>query len=299
MKTIFVHNATILDCAVLLYGAGPQGRSWHVDVFWSGNVGADGVLVDFGDAKRIAKAVIDSDFDHRLVVPSKSASALSAERCLVSCKWSKNVPGGAFVLDSFNDGLVLVADAVIEAMVAGDIQPMEALLGQAVLAASPSNVVDVKVKLRAAEECSSNYFSYTHSLKSHRGNCQRFHGHGNVIEVLRAGVLDEKLSAMAAQFLNGKYIIPLEYLCGSASDCNSAIVDSVKSMGYDVADHAFVKYRGSQGEISLAIPSLNLLCSPSESTIESIADFVKFKLFPEDDVTIVAYEGLQKGAWSS
>jgi 6-pyruvoyl-tetrahydropterin synthase len=299
MKTIFVHNATILDCAILFPELGPQGRSWHVDVFWSGKVASDGVLVDFSEAKKLAKQVIDSQFDHRLIVPAECLRSTEGGRSLVSSVWKKDATAGVFVLNCFENALANVEDSVVFSLRAGNLTAFEALLGAAVLDASPSNVAEVKVRLRATEEHCSNYFSYTHSLRLHHGNCQRFHGHSNVIEVLRRGEIDPRASTLAAQFLDGTYLVPSDYVQQKSSGRLCSVEECVRGMGADVAEHVLVGYSGSQGEVALAVPRSVYLCTPSESSIEAIADFVKSTLFANEDVRVVAYEGLQKGAWSS
>ncbi|MEN9811249.1 MAG: hypothetical protein RLZZ488_2816, partial [Pseudomonadota bacterium] len=56
---IFVRNVTVLDCGVWDLYHGPVGRSWSVDVEWSGTTDAEGVVIDFSQAKKLAKNVID------------------------------------------------------------------------------------------------------------------------------------------------------------------------------------------------------------------------------------------------
>jgi 6-pyruvoyl-tetrahydropterin synthase len=67
-SSIFVRQATILDCAVMHPTRGPIGQSWWVDVEWQGELDSEGVVFDFGLAKKSAKKAIDDHFDHRLLV---------------------------------------------------------------------------------------------------------------------------------------------------------------------------------------------------------------------------------------
>jgi 6-pyruvoyl-tetrahydropterin synthase len=300
MKTIFVHNATVLDCAVLFPGVGARGQSWHVDIFWSGHVAEDGVLVDFGDAKRLAKQTIDTEFDHRLFVPRGAVIEQTDGRTTLATTWDEPQDCGAFVLDTYNNAIVCVNDDIVSGVFAQNLAPLEMLIAAAVKAASPQNVSEVIVRLRNAEYGKSNFFSYTHSLRCHSGNCQRFHGHSNVIEVLRGGVVDDALSAEAARFLMGKYLVPKSYVKSHPDkDDFSRIHEIMQSMAVLLQGHAFVEYRGSQGVVRLALPEFALIATPEESTIESIADFVKTRLFSHEDVQVIAFEGLQKGAFSS
>ncbi len=298
MKTIFVHNATILDCAVLFPGLGPQGRSWYVDVLWKGDVTGEGVLVDFAEAKKSAKAVIDNEFDHRLFVSTECLTdeSLSSRRVLIVGAERSNV----FALNIYAQGIVCVSGSAIDLLQNGNCSGLEEFLSRAVLAASPKNVRDVIVRLRNTEAARTNYFSYTHSLRCHNGNCQRFHGHSNVIEVIRDGVVDEAFSRQAAQFLSGKYLVSQSYVCDDpVAEGFLPVLKAIDIAGGKREHHAYVTYIGSQGDVFLAIPKSTLLTTPDESTIESIADFVKNALFADDTVQVIAYEGLQKGAFSS
>jgi 6-pyruvoyl-tetrahydropterin synthase len=299
-KTIFVQSATILDCAILFPEKGPQGQSWHVDVYWKGSVAEDGVLVDFAEAKKLAKHTIDVAFDHRLFVPQSAIQKRGNNRALILTNWNVNNRLGAFGLDIYENGLVVVGDDVLASLLQGHLEPLENLISESVRKASPQNVGEVSVRLRSPDAGKTHFFSYTHSLRCHEGNCQRFHGHSNVIEVMRAGRLDEALSARAADFLAGKYLVPQVYVCRELrnagwSDLNAALLER----GVHAQSQAFVEYIGSQGPVFLTLPQSVLLPTPDESTIESIADFVKTSLFSNVDVQVVAYEGLQKGALSS
>jgi 6-pyruvoyl-tetrahydropterin synthase len=295
-----VQSATILDCAMLFPERGPQGRSWHVDVFWKGSVAEDGVLVDFAEAKKLAKHTIDNCFDHRLFVSQSVVLERRENRVLVFEPWRVNESAGVFGLDIYENGLVVVDNALLENVMAGNLEPLETLLSEAVCKASPQNVGEVLVRLRSPDVGKPHFFSYTHSLRCHEGNCQRFHGHSNVIEVLRDGHVDEVLSAKAATFLAGKYLVPRAYVFDDARRSGFSALDvALSSNKVEKELQAFVHYVGTQGPVYLTLPKALLLPTPDESTIESIADFVKASLFSDIDVQVVAYEGLQKGALSS
>ena len=186
----------------------------------------------------------------------------------------------------------------------GDVSSLENEIAAAVMQGSPANVTEVTVRLREHEQFHEDtYFAYTHSLKNHFGNCQRLHGHSNVIEVLRNGTYDKILSVQAAQELSGKYLVCEDYLKPMDSKESAVFVNELVRMGLaaenlqNFPEHfCFIQYAGSQGEVLAFLPKNSVIFMNTESSIECISSFVKKRLNLNTSDTVVAYEGLAKGA---
>jgi len=284
---IFVRNATVLDAAILDPQCGPRGRSWYVDVTWQGTLNDEGVVFDFAHAKRAAKEIIDALFDHRLIVAKSMVTKTdsSARDSAVAANQTRNVVSvGAFTLDTYPSALAVVDDAVLLALCEqGDLTPLATEIARRVKEGGPSNVESVGVTLRDHEQASEpHFFAYTHSLRLHAGNCQRFHGHSNVVEVFRPdGKFDLETSLRAARTLAGRYLVAPEYL---------------KDDAQGDATLARVSYEGSQGRVHVTLPRTQLLVLPEEASIENIALFLARELNLPEGWSVHAFEGLAKGA---
>ena len=304
---IFVRNVTILDCALLHKTVGPRGRSWHVDIIWEGETDANGIVFDFSLAKKAAKEAIDSLFDHRLVVPASCVTALGNNRSLVRSAYSlrsefesarKSAPECAFALNTYSSALAIVPDAALDSLSAdNDSLEFAHVLAQAVHKNSPSNISKVLVHLRDHEEYGkSQFFSYTHSLKYHFGNCQRFHGHSNIVEVFTNAKPDVEAAEKLAESLNARYLVPPCYLVQDPQGEHFAQMFRLCPELLIRTDLSFVSYEGSQGQVALALPTAAVILMESESTIENIAQFAHTHAQLEAHQTVVAYEGLAKGS---
>ena len=61
---LFVRRLTHLDVSLWCPDRGLIGASWLVDVELDGELGEDGMLFDFGPARRLLKRAIDERLDH-------------------------------------------------------------------------------------------------------------------------------------------------------------------------------------------------------------------------------------------
>ena len=73
MTTLFVENITVMDFSYLHPLRGLLGESWIVDIELTGDLDNEGVIFDFSYAKKAIKKVIDTEFDHKLVIPIESS----------------------------------------------------------------------------------------------------------------------------------------------------------------------------------------------------------------------------------
>lgn len=317
MTDIFIRDATLLDCAVLDPLRGVRGASWHVDIRWSGNVGEDGMLLDFSEAKRVAKGAIDAAFDHRLLASVEQGTAYQEQ-----ATGSRRVAlGGTYLIDEVRHPFALDTYAASVALLPADamdalaqetpsLEALAELVGAAVQAASPEQVTRVQVTLRPSRaETRPNAFAYTHSLPRHCGNCQRFHGHSNCIEVLRAGEFDTELSTRAARLARDRFFVRESYvtecetrpeeLAGIAGRLPRGRWACAAGLVAETAQLDFVSWTGDQGSVRAILPRTAVVRLPGEASIENMAR----RLFDElglgasrEAHELRAYEGLAKGA---
>ena len=304
-RTIFVRNVTVLDCAVLFPDVGPRGRSWHVDVEWTGTTDNEGVVVDFGTAKKLAKSHIDQFYDHRLWVNSQCFIKNDSDRIIVKSNCNSDDFNGVFALSAPLSAVTVIENSSLSALSFEDNLPdlgtegVANQIAKTLLAVSPKNVSAIKVTLRTTDDAKGTHrFAYTHSLKQHDGNCQRFHGHSNIVEIFQNNKFSPLLSEQCASQLKNRYLINRSYIQENPAT-DAFLLELVASLkGIDVTnDHAFVRYDGNQGEVAIIVPRKMVCLLPEESTIENIANFMHTLMnLSETSHKVFAYEGLAKGS---
>lgn len=294
---IFVRNATVLDCAIWDPACGPRGQSWQVDVEWLGRTDEEGVIVDFSLAKKTAKGLIDNLFDHRLLIAETATRTTENNTlvCLPSCKLD---PENTFLLETYRESLALLPENTIAALSQNDTHLLELEIASEIKKISPSNITEIRVSLKPHGECKHpHYFNYLHSLRLHSGNCQRFHGHSNVVEVFEDKQPRLSAATEVARALNGKYLVSESYICPSESRASAHFFEMQEQLKLTEQTHALIEYQGTQGIVTLLAPKHRLILMPDESTIENISRWIYERFFPQiPAVEVYGYEGLQKGA---
>lgn len=272
MTKIFIHDVTLLDCAILSDSLGPTGRSWYVDVCLEGNKDSNGMLFDFSFAKRTIKSVIDEEFDHKIHVSSKQVQQQTQSVVVISC------PEHRFYLKTYSDAVKIWDFNALE-----QVSFLEEKIEQSILKNLPENIKKAKITLRgSAQKESDCHFNFTHGLCSHCGNCQRFHGHSSIVHIYKDGILDQVESKKIANKLNDKYFIWKEHINKDLSSDSPLYT---------------VQYTGSQGDVILSTPKENVILLDCDSTIENIAEYIHRHFYSSDNkAQIHIYEGLAKGA---
>jgi len=297
---IFIQNVTVLDCAVWDVNIGPVGRSWNVDVEWSGTTDDECVVIDFSTAKKLAKNIIDDLFDHRLLIADTVTTPENDGRII--CAPHNTTPiTQRFLIDTYKNSLVVFEQDLLIELSMGRTTRLEDAISREILSQSPSNVTEVKIRLREHQNRSEPFFfNYLHSLRLHRGNCQRFHGHSNVVEVYRNGQIDNDSSVTAAQFLNGKYLVANCYLREPAREALQRLEKHINRAELNSDAFVWVSYEGSQGQVFVRVPRQKVLLMNDESSIENISNWIHKHIFESaPSLEVHAYEGLNKGAVSS
>lgn len=314
--SIFVRNLTIIDSAVGCFAKGVCGLSCHVDVEWFGQTDENGILIDFGEAKKLAKKVIDEEFDHRLILPAacertpslKGQEHSGALFALPIADCSGTFPAVIMAPRSHFCFLPLPVSSGTDNWESTKAQLVPAVR-DALLRAAPEQVQDVQITLRQEElEPGIPSYTYLHSLRQHAGNCQRFHGHSNRIEVFdKAGNRKQELEQKIAQSIDGKYLIPENYLASAEESASerfhclrqwlAGAPHSPSHGSLTETDWVDIHYMGNQGPVSLILPQACIEWTSSESTVENIAVHLHSQYCGSDSsLRVRAYEGISKGS---
>jgi 6-pyruvoyl-tetrahydropterin synthase len=294
---IFVRNATVLDCALWDPRCGPRGQSWQVDVEWHGHTDEEGVIVDFSLAKKTAKELIDRMFDHRLLI-AESAINKTAHNTVICCPQPQLSRDDCFLIETYREALALLPEDTMAALSLDDTQMLELAIAHEIKCVSPSNITEIRVRLKPHEKCEqATHFNYLHSLRLHNGNCQRFHGHSNIVEVFEGDLARPSAAADVATALNGKYLVAENYLCHSSSRASEQFYNFQELYKLKPETHALIEYQGTQGVVTLMVPKRRLILMPDESTIENISQWIHESFFSKiPQIQVYGYEGHQKGA---
>lgn len=269
---LFVEHVTHIDCGVLDADAGLRGATWLVDATLTGRRGDDGMLFDFGPAKRLLKAEIDALVDHRLLVPA-AAPGIAIDGHTITL----TTTGGDRYRYTGPDSAVTVLDMA-------EIAPkaLARWLEQRIAANMPANVDGLAIDLRP-ERIAGPVYDYTHGLSAHDGNCQRLaHGHRCRLAVAIDGTDRPDIAAAWAERWQGVFI-------GSRTHLTTA--DDAERLGF--------AYAAEQGEFALDIAAAHCVLLDGPATVENIADHIAGELvtrYPGRLIRVRAYEGVGKGA---
>ncbi|AWN15764.1 6-carboxytetrahydropterin synthase [Salinisphaera sp. LB1] len=269
---LFVEHVTHIDCGVLDAEAGLRGATWLVDATLTGRRGEDGMLFDFGPAKRLLKAEIDALVDHRLLVPARVPGAtIDGYRIDFTTR-----SGDRYRYVGPASATTVFDTAAIEP------RALARWLEERVGPKLPANVEALKIDLRA-ESISDAAYDYTHGLAAHDGNCQRLaHGHRCRLAVTIDGVARADIAQAWAKAWQGVFI-------GHRADLTTPA--DAERLGFG--------YRAPQGEFALDIAAARCVLLEGPPTVENIADHIASELaarHPGHLVAVRAYEGVGKGA---
>ncbi|MGK0373861.1 MAG: 6-pyruvoyl-tetrahydropterin synthase [Arenicella sp.] len=275
MPRLFVDNLTVIDCSILDPQRGLIGASWSVNIELGGELDKQSMVFDFSKVKKIIKQWIDHEVDHKLLVPSKyDGATLSVDGKNTSIDFTPETnqkikhtsPSSSLCCI---EGKRISRKKVAEHITKGLAQVL------------PGNVDDIRVTLNQ-EAGFGRYYTYSHGLKKHDGNCQRIaHGHRSKIEVWKNNRRNRKLETQLAARWQDIYL-------GTSEDVSEFAHSQVR---FD--------YQTDQGIFSLTLPEDRVYLMNSDTTVECIAEHLLSVLeqeMPNASFKVRAFEGISKGA---
>ena len=284
---LFVENITTIDLSILRPNRGIIGDSFIVDITLQGDVGQDGMIIDFSLVKKIIKKEVENLADHVLVIPNDNDSVRlyqSDLRCDVILYSSKSEVRSFISAPKKSFLLLNTVDFSIEVL--------EDALEKHLLNTVPVEIKGLKVSLRH-ERMSGQSYRYSHGLKKHDGDCQRIaHGHRSAIRIYIDGQQSTQWEAYWAEKWDQCYLVSQDDIISEAmlSACAKA------HWHEGLTAHG---YLGSQGYFEAMTLTTDTDLIPSDTTVELLAQHIKniiqLKL-PDSAIEVHAYEGIGKGA---
>lgn len=287
---LFVNDLTVIDFSYLCENRGVVGESWIVDVLLEGCLNEMSMVLDFGVVKKQVKAIIDDAVDHKLLLPKQSNKLRITK---------SNIREGHEFVDfsSKVSSYYLQSPAQAFALIDAEEITIEAVTSHLIAVIKkqlPTNVSGLKITLRP-ENIDSDFYHYTHGLKKHDGNCQRIaHGHRSMITLYKDGERSTELEKYWCQRWKDIYLATID---------DQVSIDDIELSDYAktnlTPDHRFFAYMAPQGRFDIAVKQQVLEVVDCDSTVELLADYIGRelkKLNPHNEITVVAYEGVGKGA---
>lgn len=286
---LFVNDLTVIDFSYLCEKRGIVGESWIVDVLLDGSLNEQSMVLDFGIVKKQIKAIIDDAVDHKLLLPMQHSN-LSVN---VSERETHEYVDFAserakYFLQSPEQAFAKIPNVAIT------IDSVTNYLHTIIKEQLPSNVEGLTLTLRP-EKIDGFYYHYTHGLKKHDGNCQRIaHGHRSKIQLFKNGIRSIQLEKMWCDRWADIYL---------ASECDATTMQGIElsaSAKQQLTDNfKYFSYYAPQGRFDIAVEKHVLDVVDCDSTVELLADFIARQLNkqnPNDEIKVIAYEGVAKGA---
>lgn len=275
---LFVDSLTNVDFSYLHRSRGIVGETWLANAALDGALDHQGMVCDFGIVKKTLRNWLDSELDHRLLVPTNAPNLTLNERGQqVELHWR---------LDS-GETITVSGPAQAFALVAAESITAESTAAWSVqqLAGTFPTSVDQLSLTFTSEYIDTPYYHYSHGLKKHDGNCQRIaHGHRSRIHIELDGERSNELESMWAERWEDIYLGTREDLI--RQDENTL----------------YFAYRARQGDFALNIPTRCCELLECDTTVEQLAQYIADDLaasHPGRDVRVRAYEGIGKGAVAS
>jgi 6-pyruvoyl-tetrahydropterin synthase len=279
MTTLFIDNLTVIDASRLDRERGLVGESWRVDLTLQGTPDAQGMVLDFGAAKRAVKQIIDLHFDHKLLIPTGHPGC----RFQADGNWAEL----EFQPDSGPAIRCRCPASAVTAIPAEAANPhsVAAAINARLQPLLPENITALHLTLRT-DSAPGAHFHYTHGLPQHSGNCRRIaHGHRSRIEIRRNGQPDPELETRWAERWRDIYI-------GTRRDLRQELQrdgEPCLRFGYTTAE----------GEFELELAATRCYLIESDSTVENLARHVAETLKQEQPDAVFEvrlFEGIGKGA---
>ncbi|WP_045825130.1 6-carboxytetrahydropterin synthase [Teredinibacter turnerae] len=272
---LFVDQLTNVDFSYLDPERGLVGETWLAGVELEGALDEQGMVCDFGIVKAKSRRWLDDTIDHCLLVPAEHPAIAIVD-----------VNGNYEITMTLTSGETLFCKAPKQAITLVATHHInEASVGEwcvsQLLKLYPASVKSVAVSF-VPEAIDGPYYHYSHGLRKHDGNCQRIaHGHRSKLEVK----IDDKAA--------------VEVTAEWAERWRDIYIGSTPDLINESGDQYTFAYTAAQGDFSLSLPKRLCYLIDTDSTVELIASHIVLQIksrFPENRVSVRAYEGLAKGA---
>jgi len=221
-----------------------------VSVELLGELDAQSMVFDFAEVKRVIKQWIDQHVDHKLLVPVDfDGCTLLADQDATSIEFATK-KGEKIIHRSPHSALCLIKQSKVSR------NNTATFIADSLRRVLPDNVSEVNIKL-SQEDRRGAFYTYSHGLKKHDGNCQRIaHGHRSCIHIWKNGRRSRKLESQFAQRW-------LDIYLGSSED--------VRDFQHGRIDFA---YTSAQGFFSLNLAEDRVHLMECDSTVECIAEHI-------------------------
>lgn len=280
---LFVDNLTNVDFSYLHAERGIVGETWLANIELIGGLDEQGMVCDFAIVKKVLRNWLDTEIDHRLVVPANAPNLkkldLNTSCTKLEWKYASSSTDDLLTMQAPQQALCVVdnsAEVTPENVAAWCLKQLKPLF--------PSSVIEIKLTF-TIEPIDIPFYHYSHGLKKHNGNCQRIaHGHRSKINIWKNGQLDLALMQTWAERWKDIYI-------GSESD--EVNVTDLKT------SHIAFAYTAQQGDFFISLPRRVCYLMNTDTTVELIAQHIAQQLKvndPTNSYQVKAYEGLSKGA---
>ncbi len=276
---LFVDKLTNIDFSYLDHQRGILGETLLANVRLIGELDEQSMVCDFGRVKKTIRHWLDTELDHRLAVPTKSA--------FIKIEEDADYYSIKFQLAN-NQWLQTRSPKSSIALIDTDVITPESLATWAstqIITHFPLSVARMQLEF-INEDIQGAYYQYTHGLKKHNGNCQRIaHGHRSRIDIWA----NEKKSPFLEQFWADTW---RDIYIGSREDLTNQFEDQGQ-IYYSFA------YKAEQGNFSITLPQSICYLVNCDTTVELLAWHLAQRtrqLHPESFIRVKAYEGLDKGA---
>ncbi|MCB1868273.1 MAG: 6-carboxytetrahydropterin synthase [Gammaproteobacteria bacterium] len=281
MTILFVNRLTVIDASLLDPLRGLLGQSWYLDVELEGSLDHQGMVLDFGEVKKQIKRCVDSEFDHRLLIPAAYSGCRIEDHDGRRDVYFQLASGARIEHRGPADACAPIdAERIDETTLATAIQHrLKPIL--------PDNVLRISANLHAEEIVGASY-QYSHGLKHHEGNCQRIaHGHRSRIYIFRDGRRSPELESDWAQRWKDSYL-------GTKADLK-------RKFTLDRTAYYHFGYISRQGGFELILPKRSCYLIDTDSTVENLARHICTILkreHPASEFRVAAFEGVDKGSIS-
>ena len=271
---LFVEQLTNVDFSYLDAQRGIVGETWWASAILEGALNDESMVCDFGIVKKTLRNWLDTELDHRLLVPAQ-LPGLTVNQHNGRIELSVETARGRVSMNAPAQAVTLIDAESITAKSVADWSVKQ------LTTYFPDSIDQLTLNF-TPEAISGAFYHYSHGLKKHSGNCQRIaHGHRSRIQIWLDGERSDSEEEYWADLWRDIYI-------GSTED-----------LKHESDSDLTFAYTAEQGQFELTLDRKHCYMMETDSTVELIADHLASAIklrHPASDVCVRAFEGVNKGA---